>query len=239
MIRQRVLAIGSLLLAAVALRGSAGEPSRPTQPERDFLARAAGAIQAVQARAKTDVTLHPFAEAKLERGENPMVMPEAPILDKGMPTFRAHVAKGRFVVFSVKTAEVWDGFPTKVPYGAAPRVRGHGYLTIGVYENLPGKLACTPFMPPQGCYGGSTYLSIPGTPAKVHVDTLTSDRKANQRLVDMVVEELAKVGIRAVPPKNDMEPQPVTSLGPSPAIVPPPKTNTGQPPALQPRPPQR
>lgn len=128
-----------------------------------------------------------------------MVMSETPPLDKGEPSFVACAVKGKFIAISVETAETWDGFPAKTPHGASPPARRHGLMSIGVYENLPGRLAGAPFLPPPGCYRGNTYLSVPGTPAKVVVDTLTSDRKANQRLVDMVVEELAKVGIKAVP----------------------------------------
>lgn len=192
----RLAMVGVVLLAIISSSACGGEP---TKTDKNYLARAARALEAVQVRVKTDAILRPLSNAKLERGENPMVMSETPPLDKGEPSFTARTAKGKFVVISVETAETWDGFPTKAPHGTPPPVRRQGHLSIGVYENLPGRLAGTPFLPPPGCYRGNTYLSVPGTPAKVVVDTLTSDRKANQRLVDMVVEELAKVGIKAVP----------------------------------------
>jgi hypothetical protein len=167
----------------------------------DFLTGAARAFEAVQVRARADAILRPLSNAKLERGENPMVTSETPILDKGVASFVTRTAKGKFVAISVETSETWDGIATKAPQGAAPRVQGHGRLSLGAYENLPGTLAGTPFMPPPGCYCGETYLSVPGIPAKVVVKTVTSDRTANQRLVGMMVEELAKVGITAVAPK--------------------------------------
>ena len=145
---------------------------RPGEVSTDeLLAKAAVALKAVQARVKEDRILGPLSTAK----------PDGP----------------KSVELSTTTSESWEDFPTKSPTKPLGTTRGHGRLRISVYANLPGELPGTPFMPPKGCYWGSTYLLVPGTSAKVLVETVTSDPKAQRRLANMVIEELRKVGIPA------------------------------------------
>lgn len=192
-------------------------------PEEDFLAKAAGAFKAVQARVKADAILRPLAEAKVEtRGS-------ASLWNDGRPMFALYEVKGKVVAFSAETPEVFE-LPNKVAKGPVP---GHGRLAITIYENLPGSAAILcPFMPPPGCYLGRTHLSVPGTPAKVLVDTLTSDRGAHRRLVEMTIEELAKVGVTAKA-KVGENPENVDSVGDP---LPQPPSNGAQPGTLQPTP---
>lgn len=215
----KIAMVGVVLSAIISSSALTGEPSKLPQPPKDFLVRAATAIEAVQAKVKDDVILHPLSNAKIKRGEDPTIMSKTPI--NGVPTYRTDTAKGQFISTSIQTAEAWDGFATKIPRGGAWQVRKHGYLTIGAYDNLPGSLTLCPFAFPQGCCGGDTYLSVPGTSAKVRVETLTSDRMAHRRLVDLVVEEMAKVGITVVRPKD--------GVSAPPASGPPPKTTVKQP----------
>jgi hypothetical protein len=152
-----------------------GKPSgNPTdQPSErsaeELLGKAAEAVKAVQTRVKEDRILGPLSTAK------------------------PHADGPKSVELSTTTPESWADFPTK----AGGTTRGHGRLRISVYANLPGELPCTPFMPPKGCYWGSTYLLVPGTSAKVLIETVTSDPEAQRRLVKVVVQELAKVSITA------------------------------------------
>ena len=81
-------------------------------------------------------------------------------------------------------------------------------------QKLPG----TPFMPPPGCYSGASYLVVPNTPARILVETTTSDPEAQRRLVDLAVKELNNAGITArleVPEKEGTAPGPVKTSPPA------------------------
>jgi hypothetical protein len=219
--------IGTLLLMIISLSASGGEPSKGNTPGGDFIARATEAIQAVQTRTKADPILRPLSDKKLKSGESNSEQRDV----KGVRGER------RYVTLDVQTPEVFD-LPTKGE--RTPTAPGRGRLNIIAYETPPETFGYTPFVVlPPGCFSHLTDLSVPGTPARIFVYTLTSDLQAQQRLVGLLVEELAKVGITAVAPKDDMAPHPTPPVGLPPAVVPPPKTHMGQPPALQPRPPQR
>jgi len=133
----KIAMVGVVLLAIISSSAFTGEPSKLPQPPKDFLVRAAIAIEAVQAKVKDDVILHPLSNAKIKRGEDPTIMSEIPI--NGVPTYRTDIAKGQFISTSVQTAEAWDGFATKIPRGGAWQVRKHGYLTHRSLRELAGK----------------------------------------------------------------------------------------------------
>ncbi len=160
------------------------------KPEEDFIVRAAGVIEALQARAKADPILRPLAGAVPKSNQASW---RSRLL--GVPDKNSY----RYVEVQTETPEVWDDFPTRSPRGPAPRVQGHGRLDIEFSER-PSREGCAcPFVPPRGCYWGWTQLSIPGTPAEAYVETLSSDREAHRRLINILMEESAKVGIPLKP----------------------------------------
>ena len=160
----------------------------------DFLAKATVALNGIQAKIRNDKILCPLATAKVEEGKD------------------YQTGKGYLTIFT-KTSESWPGFPSK----NGPRYRGFGQLRIDVYAELPKELPSCPFIPPAGCYVGSTYLVVPDTQSKIIVDSMTSDPAAQRRLVNVVAKELNNAGIAARP--ND--PEKIDSV-PRPSTTPPP-----------------
>jgi hypothetical protein len=195
------------------------------KPEEDFIVRAAGVIEAVQARVKEDPILGPLAGAVPKSNQASWRSRLLGVPDKD---------SNRYVCVRTETPEAWDDFPTKSLRGPAPRVHGHGWLSIEFSERPSRGMPACPFVPPRGCYYGSTQLSIPGSPAEAYVDTLSSDRQAHRRLINILTEESAKMGIR-IKAKGD---DPFVSRGSASQPPPPvrPGVTPGYPQPIQPGP---
>lgn len=158
-------------------RGPATTPTTApiTQPIVRFLIKSRPALEAIQARCQSDPSLKPLAAGHIE------------------------IVGDRVLAIEVETPEQWDGFPNK---RGAPS-RGHGEITIRVVQGVrPEDRMWTPFLPPQGCWLGHEWLKVSDSQA-VLVDSLLGDPEAHDRLVKMVVEELAKVAIPTKAPEDD------------------------------------
>lgn len=178
----------------VAMLGAAAAGGSDLEAERDFLAKAKVAMKAIQQNVKDDKILSPIAKGTIEEatGSN----------------------GGSYLTIGVSTPESWPNLPSK-PKNLD---RGYGRLRIDVYANQREKLPITPFMPPPGCFWGTTYLIVPNTPARILVETMTSDPAAQRRLVDLAIKELNNAGITArleVPEKQDIAPGPVKTSPPA------------------------
>jgi hypothetical protein len=174
---------------AVACSSCRSLADSPARPDgREFLAKAAAAVKSVQEKVKDDKILQPLENAKIKQHEGSLSV-------------------------QADTRESWPNFPSK-PRNLA---RGYGRLWLSVCADLPTTPTGTPFVPPPGCYAGSTWLVVPRTSSKILVSTTTSDPEAQRRLVDLVVKALGESGITACP----ADPEKVDSF-PRPAAKPPP-----------------
>jgi hypothetical protein len=172
--KARLLVEVSMVTGAVRLPHQDNREASVKTSSQDFLAKATLALKAVQAAVKDDKILGPLAKAELKQ-------------DQGSVTIRT------------ETLESWPNFPSK------PRnlERGFGWLRLEVNAELPKLLPGTPFFPPPGCHYGSTWLAVPGTQAKILVESTTSDSGAHRRLVELVAKELTAASIATRP--NDPE----------------------------------
>jgi hypothetical protein len=183
-----------VVAAIVAMQGATAASGSDLEAERDFLAKAKVAMKAIQENVKDDKILSPIAKGTIEEGMG---------------------SNGEsYLTIGVSTPESWPNFPSK-PKNLD---RGYGRLRIDVYANQREKLPITPFMPPPGCFWGTTYLIVPNTPARILVETTTSDPAAQRRLVDLAIKEFSSAGITArleVPDKEDIAPCPVKTSPPA------------------------
>ena len=180
------------------------------KPEKDFIVRAAGTIEAVQARVKADPILRPLSDAKLKAS------------DRSLRSRVLGVPDNRYVALRAETSELWSDYHSPKDVNKADRL--HGLLSIYVSEKPPeveGMPAHT-FTPPSGCWSGKTRFSVSGMPARVDVVTRTSDRGAHRRLINILMEESAKMGIPLKP--KDGEPLVSSEGHPSQRPIPPPSS---------------
>ncbi len=192
------VAMVAAVFASMGVLGATAADGPAHAAGRDFLAKAATALKAVQEGVTDDKILGPLKKAKIEKGEG-------------------------YLTIATDTAESWPNFPSKSRNLARP-VRGYGRLRIDAYADFFKGPPGTPFIPPPGCHYGSTDLVVPGTSAKIMIETTTSDPGAQRRLVNLVVKELGKAGITARPsdPESvDSFPRPPAAGTPVPPITPP------------------
>jgi len=101
-----------------------------------------------------------------------------------------------FIEWFAPTPDVWDDIPTRNP---PYRQRGTGFLVIRFYADYKVGPTSTPYTPPRGCYLANKTLRIAGTEGRIEITTRTSDPQAGPRLIRIVEEEFARLGVQFMP----------------------------------------
>lgn len=134
------------------------------------------AMKAIQERVKNDPVLKQLSDKQPE-AEN-LFFPD------GDPDY---------IQLSVTTADEWEDIPIKNP---PYRQKGQGFITIRFFGDFQYDAPRTPYKPPRGCYLTDETRKVVGTDARVVVISRLADATAGARLVKIVEEECAKVGLK-------------------------------------------